>query len=341
MRHARVRVWSVLTVPLLGIGAIVVLVTRGGAAPELRDRVILAAFLVVVASLAFGAWNAQWVARRIESLLSAARGLAGRGNATPAEGRPAGARQRGESDPLEGLAAELARASSAVSQERREIASRLSSAETRAAECAALLEAVAHPLARATSEVQLPLHILLENHFGDLNENQEEMLQAASAAADRIDLTARQLRRILDLDHGRIALQREAIRPGELLQPVLAIAAARGEPRSVKIDLDVAPTLPFVIADRYLLEEALTALVTAVVDRAAPSSTLGVGVHEDGANVRVELRYAGDAPNGLEAIMARRLVLAQGGTVALAPGQVAIALPMANGPPVQPARRSE
>ena len=78
-----------------------------------------------------------------------------------------------------------------MSQERREIAARLAAAEARAGELAALLDAVVTPLGQATSEAQLPLHILLENHFGDLNENQEEMLQAASDATDRIDLAVR------------------------------------------------------------------------------------------------------------------------------------------------------
>ena len=42
-------------------------------------------------------------------------------------------------------------------------------------------------------EVRLPLHILLESRFGDLNENQEELLRDARAAADAIDVALRRL----------------------------------------------------------------------------------------------------------------------------------------------------
>jgi signal transduction histidine kinase len=174
--------------------------------------------------------------------------------------------------------------------------------------------------------VQLPLHILLENHFGDLNENQEELLQAASAAADRIDLAARHLQRILDLEHGRITFQREAVRLGDLLQPVLAIAAARGEERDVKVAADRPPVSPFVVADRYFLGEALTALLAAVIDRAESSSELLVKVSGEKARVHIDVSYVGGDLDGLELVMATRLIQAQQGGVEMSAGRVAITL---------------
>lgn len=189
-----------------------------------------------------------------------------------------------------------------------------------------LLDAMADTLSRATGDIQLPLHILLENHFGDLNENQEEMLQAASAAADRIDLAYRHLQRILDLEHGRIAFQREAVRLGDLLQPVLAIAAARCEARGVKVTADRPPVSPFVVADRYFLGEALTALFVAVADRAESASELRVKVLSEKSRVRIEIDHAGAPPDGLELVVATRLVQAQQGEVDVSDGRVTITL---------------
>lgn len=189
-----------------------------------------------------------------------------------------------------------------------------------------LLDAVADTLSRSTGEVQLPLHILLENHFGDLNENQEELLEAASAAADRIDLASRHLQRILDLEHGRITFQREAVRLGDLLQPVLAIAAARGEEREVKVAADRPPLSPFVAADRYFLGEALTALFVAVIDRAESSTELLVKVSGEKTRVRIDLNYSGGPLDGLEPVMATRLVQAQQGEVEMVAGRVTVTL---------------
>ena len=189
-----------------------------------------------------------------------------------------------------------------------------------------LLDAVADTLSRSTGEVQLPLHILLENHFGGLNENQEELLEAASAAADRIDLASRHLQRILDLEHGRITFQREAVRLGDLLQPVLAIAAARGEERDVKVAADRPPVSPFVVADRYFLGEALTALFVAVTDRADSSTELMVKVTGEKTRVRIDLNYSGGPLDGLEPVMATRLVQAQQGEVEMVAGRVTVTL---------------
>jgi signal transduction histidine kinase len=189
-----------------------------------------------------------------------------------------------------------------------------------------LLEAVAETLSRATGEVQLPLHILLENRFGDLNENQEEMLQAASSAADRIDLASRHLQRILDLEYGRIGFQREAVRLGDVLQAALAIAAAHGESRDVKVSVDRPPVSPFVVADRYFLGEALTALLTAAADRAEASTELKVQVTPDGKRVGIVVNYSGGPLDGLELVMATRLIQAQKGSVEVAAGRVAVSL---------------
>ena len=189
-----------------------------------------------------------------------------------------------------------------------------------------LLDAVADTLSRSTGEVQLPLHILLENHFGDLNENQEELLEAASAAADRIDLASRHLQRILDLEHGRITFQREAVKLGDLLQPVLAIAAAHGEERDVKVTADRPPVSPFVVADRYFLGEALTAIFVAVTDRADSATELVVKVTSDKTWVRIDLNYSGGPLDGLEPVMATRLVQAQQGEVEMVAGRVTVTL---------------
>ena len=59
--------------------------------------------------------------------------------------------------------------------------------QERTREYAQLLATIADDTAKRLEQVRLPLHILLENRFGDLNENQEEMLGAARTAAEAAD----------------------------------------------------------------------------------------------------------------------------------------------------------
>ena len=61
MIRARVRVWSVLAVPLIGLIGLAALVIVSGAPQELRDRVVLAAFIAGVLSIGVASWNAQWM----------------------------------------------------------------------------------------------------------------------------------------------------------------------------------------------------------------------------------------------------------------------------------------
>ena len=83
-----------------------------------------------------------------------------------------------------------------------------------------LTDAIADAL-KQLDEARLPLHILLDNKFGDLNENQEEMLGAARAAVEQADLRLRRLREIVDIDAGRLALRQDAVRTGDLITSLL------------------------------------------------------------------------------------------------------------------------
>ena len=55
---------------------------------------------------------------------------------------------------------------------------------------AVLLDALLGPLTTALREIGLPLHILLENRFGELNENQAEMIEAARMSREILDQPA-------------------------------------------------------------------------------------------------------------------------------------------------------
>ena len=69
----------------------------------------------------------------------------------------------------------------------------------------------------ALDEVRLPLHILLENRFGDLNENQEEMLAAAQSAVDQAAAMLGCVRLIADLDRGALEPRRDLLRLDDLI----------------------------------------------------------------------------------------------------------------------------
>ena len=127
--------------------------------------VVAAAAVAALGSLVLAWRNTRYVARRIERLVGGWR--------LAVVQAPPGAPR---SDELDSIEAVVDRLSGAVTEAEAGSRRREAAASERVQEYAALLAEATSALSRQLDEVRLPLHILLENHFGQLNENQEEML---------------------------------------------------------------------------------------------------------------------------------------------------------------------
>lgn len=182
-----------------------------------------------------------------------------------------------------------------------------------------LLEDLLRILPAKLEESQLPIHILLESPFGELNENQEELLGAARNAIESADIEVRRLRKLLDLERGAVSMAQQPMGVAELMRAPLAIAAARAEKAGVSHRWNVPIELPRVLADPTHMPEALTSQLGTAIGRTAPGETLLVEAREvaDGARVAISLSH-GDGPNALTAdgLLAQRTIELQGGTIA-------------------------
>jgi signal transduction histidine kinase len=229
-------------------------------------------------------------------------------------------------------------------------------ADQRVREYAELIGDAATAVARQVDEVRMPLHILLESHFGDLNENQEEMLAAARSAADDVHVRLARLREIADVDCGALRLRPERIRLADIvavLLPGLTAAGARGD---VTLASDISPLQPAVLADRAWLSESLSLLADDAVRRTPPggkvrivsvepdaapvtsgggtatpaapaagtSTPIGTG---DAGTVQLAISHGGGASRSIDVALADRLIGAQGGHVQHNPDRTTITLP--------------
>lgn len=181
-----------------------------------------------------------------------------------------------------------------------------------------LLEDLLRILPAKLEESQLPIHILLESPFGELNENQEELLGAARTAIEAADIEVRRLRKLLDLERGAVSMAQQPMGVAELLRAPLAIAAARAEKAGMSYRWSVPIELPRVLIDPTHMPEALTSQLGIAISRSAPGQTLLVEAREvsDGARVAISLSH-GDTANGFtaDALLARRTIELQGGTI--------------------------
>lgn len=300
---------------VLGVLAMAGLAYWGQRGRQVPEWLLVAGVLAAVTSLALAWHNTRYVARRIEALSRRHGGAAGTPAPEPAD----------ELDSIERTIAESGRRG-----ETREHA-----AEALVREYAGLLADASATVGRKLDEVRLPLHILLSSPFGELNENQEEMIGAAQTAADDADGALCFIGRIADLDAGRVASRPQRIRARDLLDPVLAAVGPRLQQRGASLETDVPPMLPHVHVDPQQVREALALILERLSARATQGSRLRLAAETRDGLVR--LRVEDDSLRSAELFpLAQRLLRLQEGDIASrTDGAIEITFP-ASGTGAQP-----
>jgi signal transduction histidine kinase len=305
----------------------------GRTAPEL---VVVGAAVLAVASLAVTWRNTRYLAARIARLAGT-----GEGTLSPraAHGMTGGA---DELDRIEQVVDQLWSALTVAESERARVDE---AASERLHEHATMLSATVRSVLAQLDEVRLPLHILLEARFGELNENQEELLGTARDATDAMDAALHRLARVADADRGAFPVQRELVQVNDVVRAVLPLAHAAAQRRGARVEVALEPGLSRVLADRVRLAEALALLTEAAAAWVGPERPLVVSTardqrrvavaiapapragpagdtHSRGAETRDDHAVANPPPDWTrehDVVLASRLVEAQGGSVERSP----------------------
>jgi signal transduction histidine kinase len=277
---------------------------------------VVTAVIAAVVSLLVAWLNTRYVARRIEGLAQLKLERIGvRGPASAGVD---------ELDTIEDAVERLSRAAAVAEAAR---SSALEDANARKKEYAELISLAVSRVSERLEEIRLPLHILLENHFGDLNENQEEMLGAARIAAEAADEEVSRLRDIGDLDRGVLLLRNDPLKLGYAIRSILPLIEAAAASRTISIKTDgIAPALPSVYVDRSRFQEALTLLFRENLRRTPDGATLAIDAAAAPDNVEITISHGPIAAEPRAMALAVRLLQAQGASVSDAPGATTIVL---------------
>jgi signal transduction histidine kinase len=247
-RHASVSVGRRLFVGLLP-ALLAVLVTAGLAYYGEYGRAVPGIILATASVLSIVSLVVTWINTRY---------LSARINRLTGAMPESDAERHGESDEFDRIERVVDHLGSALSASEAERARLNAAAAARLRDEATMLAAVAHDSIAQLDEVRLPLHILLETRFGDLNENQEELLRDARTAADAMGAALRRLAEVADADRGALVVQRELVHVNDVVRAVLPLARAAAERQGARVEVTLEPGLPRVRADRARLAEALT-----------------------------------------------------------------------------------
>lgn len=299
------RMYLALLPAALGVCTVAALAYWGQYAHTAPQWFVAIAAIATIGSFAVAWRNLRYVTGRVERL--AARGASAHGVDVSLGTTP---------DELEAIESTVHHLSTAVDT---------AEAARRAGEDALREQQRAYGelLARATGqamqhldEIRLPLHILLENHFGDLNENQEEMLGTARSAAEQAGDAFQRLGDIADLDRGALSMRHDRIRPGDLVAGVLPALVAEGQQRGIQVTADVAPALQAITGDRGRLQLALELLLHDCLRRTASGQMVHIAADLRGHELLVSVTHGDAAPDPIALALGTRIVIAHGGHVA-------------------------
>jgi len=275
---------------------------KGRGAPELI--LVLATALTMVSVVV--AWvNARYFADRLARIARASESASG---------------ARSPSDELDRIERAVGSLGSALTAAEAERVRTNAEAAARLHDQATMLAGVVTDAIAQLDGVRLPLQILLESPFGELNENQEELLRDARAASDAIDVGLRRLAQVADVDRDALPVQRELVQVNDVVRSVLPLARAAAERRGARTEAVLEPGLPRVVGDRTRLAEALSLFLTDAAEITGPNAPLVVTTARDGT--RAVIRVSPSRAHSTEVdgaapplILASRLITAQGGGV--------------------------
>lgn len=317
---------------IVAVGLVVSLIYYGELGREAPTIILLVAAVLTLASLIMSWVNARYFAERIARLARATDVSTEAGKTD-------------EFDRIERAVGHLGSALSAAEADRARKAA-LAAAQLR--DEATMVAGVVSDSLAQLDEVRLPLHILLESRFGELNENQEELLRDARTAADAMDVALRRLGQVADVDRGALPVQLELVQVNDVVRSVLPLARAAAERQGAFVDASFEPGLPRVSADRARLAEALALLMIDVAPQTGPQMPLQIATTRDGACAIIRLapsfrgaavseegQQEAGAPTSDEvpplertrsSILALRLITAQGGILTIAEGGLRLRL---------------
>lgn len=307
---------------LLAVGLVVALGYYGEIGREAPEYVVSGAAALALLSLGLTWWNTSYFVRRLQRLGRRDGGL-GDAGIVESDTDPSG-------DDFDRIEREVARLGDALARSTRERVVDHDALERRLHEQATLLAATVRAVTAQMDEVRLPLHILLDARFGELNENQEELLVAARAAADGIDAAVRRLAVVADADRDALVVRTEPVAINDVVRAVLPMVRATADRRNARVDVAFEPALPRVWANRAALAEAIALVAGLAAERLGEGEALLISTIPGAARCTLRIGPAEaslmDEPLVIGAL---RVLHAQDAAVALVNAAVEIDLPRA------------
>ena len=321
------RLFLAVVPAVLGVLLVAALAYWGAFDRAAPGWVIVIAAISTVGSLVIAWQNTRYVAHRIERLAAA------RAHRPPTRS-PRGASRNAAlpgigmaPDELDVIEDVVDRLNSAVTVAEADSRAREQAAAERVNEYAVLLDEAAATVRRQLDDARMALHILAEHHFGSLNENQEEMVEAARMGAMTAENELARLQAIAHIDSGALHARRDPLRVTQLLQSLRPQLESDASRSGVTLAIDLLPGPERIIGDRVRLQEALELLLRHLVRHALPGASMSIRTANEPGAIRIAVS-GGKAPIlDADITLARRVIEAHRGRIEVGPPETVVVLP--------------
>jgi len=121
---------------------------------------------------------------------------------------------------------------------------------------------VSHELRTPLTSIKGFTEMILDEDFGEINEEQQEFLGIVEANADRLIALVNDLLDISRIESGRVQLKLEAADVEEMITIVVATMEHLIQEKTQTLEVAIEPSLPFIELDRDRIVQVLTNLVS-------------------------------------------------------------------------------
>lgn len=118
-----------------------------------------------------------------------------------------------------------------------------------------------HELRTPLTSVQMGVHLLLEGALGELNDSQNEVLQACRQDCDRLDKLMRDLLDLSKIEAGESKPQLATVSARDLFTTAVKELRPQVEAKGLELSVDIPVDLPWLSVDRLQIERVISNLV--------------------------------------------------------------------------------
>jgi signal transduction histidine kinase len=187
--------------------------------------------------------------------------------------------------------------------------------------------------------LQMALHALVEGYTGDLNDEQKDMLRAARENAEQLEELMSDLLELAEIESGTRRLLLSPFRPAELILPSVERYRSTAACKHLKLETQIWPDLPRVMADKAAVERILDNLLSNALRHTGHNGQVLVSAIERDHRLFVSIKDTGEGISeeylptlfsrfvqvgaksgggtGLGLALVKRLVEAQGGQISV------------------------